>query len=137
MTALALARHSDMFAAGVDYAGVHDWTTLLPYYSAAGANDASASDAWKSSPLASIKGWRSPALVIQADDDHNVPFGQTVQLVEALRKQGTPFELMVIPDEIHDLLKHSSWLKYFHAQTEFFDQHLGVSASGAQAGTKR
>lgn len=129
MTALALARNSDMFAAGVDYAGVHDWTTLLPYYSAAGSSTGPADAAWKSSPLASVKDWRSPVLVIQADDDRNVPFSQTVQLVEALRKQGVPFELIVIPDEIHDLLKHSSWLEYFHAQTDFFKRHLCAPTS--------
>ena len=27
LTALALARNSDLFAAGVDFHGVHDWTT--------------------------------------------------------------------------------------------------------------
>ncbi|HEY7234291.1 MAG TPA: prolyl oligopeptidase family serine peptidase, partial [Gemmatimonadaceae bacterium] len=41
MTALALARTSDVFAAGVDYAGVHDWSGLLKVYAAAGAKAAS------------------------------------------------------------------------------------------------
>lgn len=137
MTALALARHSDMFAAGADYAGVHDWTTLLPFYAAAGARSETADAAWNASPLASIKEWKSPVLVIQADDDHNVPFGQTVQLVQALRKQGVPYDLITIPDEIHDLLLHRSWLMYFHAQTDFLDRHLGVSAATARTGKTR
>src|SRR5690348_6154005 len=82
LTALALARASDTFAAGVDYAGVHDWNGLLKVYAAAGAQSASDSLAWASSPLSSIKDWHSPVLVIQADDDHNVPFDQTVQLTK-------------------------------------------------------
>jgi dipeptidyl aminopeptidase/acylaminoacyl peptidase len=77
-----------------------------------------------SSPLSSIKRWRSPVLVIQADDDHNVPFNQTVQLVTALREQKVPHELIVVPNEIHDLLLHRSWLTYFHAQSDFLDKHL-------------
>src|SRR5215471_20446171 len=106
MTALALARASDIFAAGVDYAGVHDWSGLLKVYASAGAKSASDSLAWASSPLSSITRWRSPVLVIQADDDHNVPFDQTVLLTKALQEQRVPYELIVIPNEIHDLLLH-------------------------------
>jgi dipeptidyl aminopeptidase/acylaminoacyl peptidase len=124
MTALALARASDVFAAGVDYAGVHDWGTLLKVYAAAGAQAASDSLSWASSPLSSIKRWRSPVLVVQADDDRNVPFDQTVLLAKALREQKVPHELIVIPNEIHDLLLHRSWLSYFHAQSDFLDKHL-------------
>jgi dipeptidyl aminopeptidase/acylaminoacyl peptidase len=124
MTALALARGSDIFAAGVDYAGVHDWNGLLKVYASAGAQSASDSLAWASSPLSSIKNWRSPVLVIQADDDHNVPFNQTVLLMTALRQQHVPNELIVIPNEIHDLLLHRSWLTYFQAQSDFLDKHL-------------
>ncbi|HKW08837.1 MAG TPA: prolyl oligopeptidase family serine peptidase, partial [Gemmatimonadaceae bacterium] len=124
MTALALARASDVFAAGVDYAGVHDWSGLLKIYASAGAQSASDSLAWTSSPLSSIKRWHSPVLVIQADDDHNVPFDQTVLLTKALREQKIPHELIVIPNEIHDLLLHRSWLTYFHAQSDFLDKYL-------------
>ena len=124
MTALALARASDVFAAGVDYAGVHDWSGLLKVYAAAGAQSASDSLALASSPMSSIKHWRSPVLVIQADDDHNVPFDQTVLLTRALREQRVPYELIVIPNEIHDLLLHRSWLTYFHAQSDFLDKYL-------------
>ena len=124
MTALALARASDTFAAGVDYAGVHDWSGLLKVYAAAGAQAPADSLAWASSPLSSIKKWHSPVLVIQADDDHNVPFDQTVLLTKALREQKVPYELIVIPNEIHDLLLHRSWLTYFHAQADYLDKYL-------------
>ena len=124
MTALALSRASDVFAAGVDYAGVHDWGSLLKLYAAAGAQATSDSLSWASSPLSSIKQWRSPVLVIQADDDHNVPFNQSVLLVKALREQKVPHELIVVPNEIHDLLLHRSWLAYFNAQSEFLDRYL-------------
>src|SRR5499427_9657490 len=30
LTALGLARNSDLFAAGVDFHGVHDWSVFLP-----------------------------------------------------------------------------------------------------------
>jgi dipeptidyl aminopeptidase/acylaminoacyl peptidase len=124
MTALALARGSDIFAAGVDYAGVHDWTGLLKLYAPFGAPAVSDSLALASSPVSSIRKWKSPVLVIQADDDHNVPFNQSVLLVKALREQQVPHELIVIPNEIHDLLLYRSWVRYFDAQAEFLGRHL-------------
>ncbi len=124
MTALALARNSDIFIGGVDYAGVHDWSTLLPFLKAPGAPPEAARVAWESSPLSSMKTWRSPVLVIQGDDDRNVEFSQSVQLIESLRKQGVEFEQIVIPDEVHGLILYRNLLTFFEATDDFFDRHL-------------
>ena len=43
--------------------------------------------AFDSSPDAAVATWKSPVLLIQGDDDRNVPFGQTVDLVQRLREQ--------------------------------------------------
>jgi len=128
LTALALARASDLFAAGVDISGVHNWNFEIPdwvpsYY--AQRQPATERVAFESSPLAYVKTWRSPVLLIQGDDDRTVPFKEMVHLVEALRKQGVPFQQMVFPDEIHDFLLHSTWLRSYHAASDFFDRHLG------------
>jgi len=127
LTALGLARASDMFAAGVDVHGVHDWNTeipnFLPSYKPNERSD-SARLAWESSPLSSVSTWRSPVLLIQGDDDRNVPFSETVDLAEALRKQGVSFEQLVFPDEIHDFLLHRTWLAAYHAASDFFDRHF-------------
>jgi dipeptidyl aminopeptidase/acylaminoacyl peptidase len=127
LTALGLARSSDLFAAGVDMHGVHDWNTEIPTfassYKAADRPDA-ARVAWESSPLSSVSTWRSPVLLIQGDDDRNVPFAEMVDLAEALRKQGVEFEQLVFPDEIHDFLLHRTWLAAYHATIEFFDKHF-------------
>ncbi len=124
LTALALARASNTFATGVDYAGVHSWSAVLKVYAGAGVQTATDSIAWASSPLSSIDQWHSPVLVIQADDDHNVPFDQTVMLMRELRSHKISSELIVIPDEVHDLLLHRSWLRYFHAQSDYLDKQL-------------
>jgi dipeptidyl aminopeptidase/acylaminoacyl peptidase len=127
LTALALARASDMFAAGVDLHGVHDWNlelgNWLPAYDPS-ADPQAARTAWLSSPLASVDTWRSPVLLIQGDDDRNVQFSQTVQLAEALRKQKVTVEELVFPDEIHDFLLHRDWLAAYSAASEFFAKHL-------------
>jgi dipeptidyl aminopeptidase/acylaminoacyl peptidase len=124
MTALALARNSDTFAAGVDYAGVHDWSTLLPFLKAPGAPPEAARMAWESSPLSSMKTWRSPVLVVQGDDDRNVEFSQSVQLIESLRKQSIEFEQIVIPDEVHGLILYRNLLTFFEATDDFLGRHL-------------
>jgi dipeptidyl aminopeptidase/acylaminoacyl peptidase len=80
--------------------------------------------------MASIATWRSPVLLIQGDDDRNVPFSQTVSLARALRKQGVPFEELVFPDEIHGFLLHRHWIEAYQAEAEFFQRHLmGSQAS--------
>ena len=127
LTALALARASDLFAAGVDLHGVHDWnlemTNWRPDYNPAD-NPEAARIAWESSPLASVKTWRSPVLLIQGDDDRNVQFSNTVRLAAALRAQGTPFEEHVFPDEIHGFLLHRSWVTAYRLGADFFTRHL-------------
>ncbi|MEP6549291.1 MAG: prolyl oligopeptidase family serine peptidase [Gammaproteobacteria bacterium] len=127
MTALGLSRASDLLAAGVDYAGVSDWSGLMSSNMELSAPDASQEQmrlAFQSSALASMDTWRSPVLLIHADDDRNVPFAQTVDQVRALRRHGIPFEQIVIPDEIHDLLLYRSWIMLFHATDDFFDRKL-------------
>jgi dipeptidyl aminopeptidase/acylaminoacyl peptidase len=127
LTALGLARASDLFACGVDMHGVHDWNLEIPNWRPAynpEANPDVARLAYESSPLASVKTWRSPVLLIQGDDDRNVPFAEMVQLVAALRQQGVEFKQLVFPDEIHDFLRHKTWLAAYHAGSDFFDAHL-------------
>jgi dipeptidyl aminopeptidase/acylaminoacyl peptidase len=127
LTALALARASDLFAAGVDLHGVHDWN--LEVTRTAPARDREKRQAierlaFESSPLASIATWKSPVLLIQGDDDRTVAFAQTVQLVEALRRQRVPFEQLIFPDEIHDFLVHADWLAAYHAADDFLARYL-------------
>lgn len=122
LTAMGLARNSDIFKAGVDYAGVHDWTTALE--GASGVTAEIKKVAYQASPVASMARWKSPVLLIQADDDRNVRFAQTVDLVPLLRQHHVPYELVVMPDETHDLLLWRSWLRNFDATTDFFERTL-------------
>jgi dipeptidyl aminopeptidase/acylaminoacyl peptidase len=130
LTALGLARSSDIFAAGVDMHGVHDWNEELQNWTR--SYDPSHSDyariAWESSPLASVDTWRSPVLLVHGDDDRNVPFSESVALTQALRKQGVQFEQLIFPDEIHDFLLYRSWLAAYTASADFFARRLRENA---------
>jgi dipeptidyl aminopeptidase/acylaminoacyl peptidase len=127
LTALALSRASDLFAVGVDFHGVHDWSEVIHNFAPAydPAKDVSAARiAFESSPMFSVSTWRSPVLLIHGDDDRNVPFHQSVELAESLRKQGVPFEQLIFPDEIHGFLTHRRWLEAYGASAEFLNRHL-------------
>jgi dipeptidyl aminopeptidase/acylaminoacyl peptidase len=130
LTALGLARNSDLFAAGVDFHGVHDWHHWSieqrdgrDYYRLDATPDVLAT-ALASSPISSVSAWRSPVLLIHGDDDRNVAFSETVRLAEALAKQGVEYSDLVFPDEIHDFLRQESWLKAYHATSDFLDRKL-------------
>ena len=134
LTALGLARNSDQFAAGVDMHGVHDWSEFLTHWeNRPGAPDSAEANklAFESSPDASVSHWKSPVLLIHGDDDRNVPFSQTVDLVQRLRENHVAFEEMIFPDEIHDFLLWKSWVKAYSASADFFGRTLKSSAAGS------
>lgn len=122
LTALGLGRNSDLFAAGVDLHGVHDW----PIDNWDGKNIPAELNklAHDSSPVTSVNTWKSPVLFIHGDDDRNVYFTQTVDLVARLRAKGVEIEQLVFPDDVHDFLLHRNWLAAYHAASDFFDRHF-------------
>jgi dipeptidyl aminopeptidase/acylaminoacyl peptidase len=131
LTALALARNSDIFKAGVDLHGVHDWTLLMDAFTGKAASRFEKGDrekamavAWNSSPDAQVGDWKSPVLLIQGDDDRNVPFQQTVDIARRLEERNIPFEELVLPNEIHGFLRHASWLRADEATAEFLSRTL-------------
>jgi dipeptidyl aminopeptidase/acylaminoacyl peptidase len=127
LTAMGLSRNSDVFAAGVDIHGVHDWSeemkTWVADYDPA-TRVSFAATATASSPIHFVEGWKSPVLFIHGDDDRNVPFSQTVNMIEKLRRRHVYLEQLIIPDEIHDFLLHKTWIKGYYAAEDFFGRML-------------
>jgi dipeptidyl aminopeptidase/acylaminoacyl peptidase len=115
LTAQALSRNSDIFAAGVDLAGVHLYGSSLD------PEDVS----YKSSAISAIDKWKSPVLLIHGDDDRNVAFQQTTGLVQLLRQRDVYFELIVFPDDTHETLLHKRWLYAFGRMDTFLKKFLG------------
>jgi dipeptidyl aminopeptidase/acylaminoacyl peptidase len=114
LTALALARNSDLFAAGVDLAGMTSF-------------------------ILDIERWRSPVLVVHGDHDPTVPFGQTMELIRRLKALDRPpiVETLMLPDEQHMYLRHGSWLTVFEAASDFLDRHVGSAPSRERAAERR
>jgi dipeptidyl aminopeptidase/acylaminoacyl peptidase len=130
LTALALSRDSKLFAAGVDIHGVHDWSNFNRNppagtgYESIPDLDSAIHLAFLSSPVASLKSWTSPVLIIHGDDDRNVQFIQSVDLVKRLEKLKLPVETMVIVDDTHHWMKHSNALTVDAAIADFFKRKL-------------
>jgi len=131
MTALALAHDSNLFKVGVDIHGVHDW---IDQYSLRTILEQRAYDrgdvqtmldtAWRSSPASAVSTWRSPVLFISGDDDRNVSFDQTLDLIRRLEERGVYYEALTLPDETHSLLLYSNILKISAATMEFLERFL-------------
>ena len=127
LTAMGLARNSDIFRAGVDLHGVHDWAWRGRDFSPGGGwgiGESLMEQALASSPVASMDTWRSPVLLISGDDDRNVMIGQSIDLKNRLDRQGVYNEVLIFPDEVHGFLRYESWLKAFMATESFFDRFL-------------
>jgi dipeptidyl aminopeptidase/acylaminoacyl peptidase len=131
LTAMALAKNSNIFKAGVDRHGVHDWSEFPEWYGTGAQTRYQDFDrkkflrtAWLSSPDAYISTWRSPVLLIQGDDDRNVRFHQTVDLAERLRDAHVPYQEYVIPNEIHGFLRWHSWYESGDQTAQFLIDHL-------------
>jgi dipeptidyl aminopeptidase/acylaminoacyl peptidase len=133
LTAMGLARNSDIFAAGVDSMGVHDWSTLVTEDEEGSASAPDLQEARKlafaSSAESTLDQWKSPVLLIASDDDRNVPFSQTVTLAEKLRSHNVPFDELIVPDEIHGFMLWKNLILGFQATADFFQKHLGSPKS--------
>jgi dipeptidyl aminopeptidase/acylaminoacyl peptidase len=127
LTAQALARNSDVFAAGVDMAGVHLWGSTLD------TTDVS----YRASAISAIDGWKSPVLLWHGDDDRNVQFSQTTGLVQLLRAHHVPFELMVNTDDTHETLLYSRWLATYARIQDFLRRNLRERKATASASDQR
>jgi dipeptidyl aminopeptidase/acylaminoacyl peptidase len=125
LTSQALARNSDIFVAGADLAGVHLYGNSLD----------STSLSYESSAISAIDKWKSPVFLEQGDDDRNVDFAQMVGLVQLLRAHGVYYELMVIPDDVHESLIHARWLAIFEKMGDFLHRFVWDRGTGSGQAT--
>jgi dipeptidyl aminopeptidase/acylaminoacyl peptidase len=122
MTSLALASAPQFFAAGADYAGISNWLKMPGVYTP--YDEAANRIAFESSPMAHIASWRAPVLLMHSDADPAVPFEQTTDLATALRNKGIKVDYLMLPNEVHFLLRHESWNVIFSATRDYFDRQM-------------
>jgi len=127
LTALGLARNSDLFAVGFDLHGVHHYGEDAAAARAQGIGDSALAWIRRNSPAWDVERWRSPVLLVHGDDDRNVRFQQTTDLAVRLRRLGVRVEELVFPDDVHGFLRHANWVAAYEAGERFFGRVLGAA----------
>ena len=133
MTLMALGKHPDEFAAGVQSYGILDWNTMWE------SSDARQRERQRvlvgdpatdqplyaaQSPITFIKKVKSPLLSLQGENDIRVPRGQAQQVADSLKANGTVSETIFYPDEGHGFTKREHVYDALIRTIEWFDRYL-------------
>jgi dipeptidyl aminopeptidase/acylaminoacyl peptidase len=141
-TLIAMTDQPKLFRAGVDVAGVVDY---VMYYSDPYHGDWTASrigtpeqhpDVYaNASPISHIDRLERPLLVLHGTADVNVPFLESVWLMdEALKKhKGDLVSFMIYPGEFHYFSREHVLRDAWHRVDTFFDTYLRAPALGTPA----
>jgi dipeptidyl aminopeptidase/acylaminoacyl peptidase len=125
LTALGLARNSDVFKVGADFAGVHDWPSSFDHdYGKQIGTPEQRKIAHMSTAEGYLDTWKSPVFIEQGDDDRNVPFSQSVDLATKLRSRGVTVQTQVFPDEAHENLVWAHLVEQYTAAEAFLAKYL-------------
>jgi len=79
------------------------------------------------SPLAVVGQVRTPTLVLHAELDYRCPIEQATRYYSALKRQGTPAEMLIFPGEDHELTRSGAprhRVQRFDAVLEWWARHL-------------
>jgi dipeptidyl aminopeptidase/acylaminoacyl peptidase len=82
---------------------------------------------WAASPVRTAEKITTPTLVLHSLEDHRCPPEQAYQLFSILRRNGVTSEMLLFPDEGHELSRSGSprhRLQRFEAVLEWHDRHL-------------
>ncbi len=125
MTLMLLAKSTDAYACGVSGAPVTDWELYDTHYTERYMDHPvpNAQGYKQSSVFSHLNGLIEPLLLIHGMADDNVLFLNSTQLMAALQKQGTPFELMTYPGAKHGL-RGADALHRYRLSENFFARCL-------------
>jgi dipeptidyl aminopeptidase/acylaminoacyl peptidase len=100
-----------------DYFGGQPWEILDTYR--------------KHSPMFNVKGVTTPTLIQHGEADDRVPVSQGYEFYNALRSQGVPVRMLVMPRQPHGPNEPKMILKVMQTNLEWFDKHLGPRGTAA------
>ena len=79
----------------------------------------------KHSAMFNIKGVTTPTLIEQGDADVRVPISQGYELYNALKQQGVPTRMLVLPRQPHGPTEPRMQLAAMQANLDWFEKYLG------------
>jgi dipeptidyl aminopeptidase/acylaminoacyl peptidase len=126
MVLQSLVVDATLFNCAIDVAGVGDWYTYnVGVSSRLGGNPSSNPELWdRSSPVRHLDKLSRPLLILQGTADINVPFWETLKVVDTLEKLHKPFDLMIYPGEPHWFRRSYVLEDAWRRSEAFFDMHL-------------
>jgi dipeptidyl aminopeptidase/acylaminoacyl peptidase len=133
MVLSALARYPDLWAAGVEIAGIANFVTFLektaPWRRKLreleyGSLEHDREFLEQISPIHQVHRISTPLFVIHGANDSRVPISEAEQMVTALRERGVPVEYQRFADEGHGLVKRANRLVAYPAIASFLDKYV-------------
>jgi dipeptidyl aminopeptidase/acylaminoacyl peptidase len=107
----------------VSFTGTADIPGFLPdYFGGQPWDDATLYRA--RSPVFQAKGVTTPTLVQHGEADVRVPVSQGYEFYNAVKQQGTPAEMLVLPRQPHGPTEPRMILKIMQTNLDWFEKHL-------------
>jgi dipeptidyl-peptidase-4 len=105
MTCMSLLRYPDVYSVGVAASSVTDWRSYDSIYTERYMRlPAQNKDGYeKGSAMAYAKNLKGKLLLVHGTIDNNVHIGNSIQLIDALQKEGRDFDVMVYPENRHGI----------------------------------
>ena len=131
MTLQAVVTTPTLFRCAIDVAGVGDWATW---------NSGAYTVGRLGTPVTNPEGYETsaavkhlsklerPLMILQGTNDTNVPFWETLTVIDTLVKLGKPFDMAIYPGEIHFFRRAYVLRDAWRRSEEFFDKYLSESA---------
>ena len=137
MSLAGIIQYPNEFKIGVDMFGVANWLRTLksipPYwesfrkalYHEMGDPYSADSVRLKNiSPLFNTEKIKTPLLVLQGSNDPRVLQAESDEIVAGAKKNGTPVEYVLFPDEGHGFIKKENQMKAAETTLKFLDKYL-------------
>jgi dipeptidyl aminopeptidase/acylaminoacyl peptidase len=129
MTLQSMVTDPTLFRCAIDVAGVGDWETwttggmILGRLGETPVTDPALYD--RSAPVKHLDKLARPLLILQGTNDANVPFWETLKVIDTLEKLGKPFDMAIYPGEIH-FFRRAYVLRDAWKRTDAFFDHCLV-----------
>jgi len=101
-----------------DYMGAEFWDNLDIYR--------------QHSAMFNIKGVSTPSLIQHCEGDLRVPISQGYEIYNALKRQGVPVRMLVMPRQAHGPTEPKMLLKVMQTNVEWFDKMIGNGTAASR-----
>jgi dipeptidyl aminopeptidase/acylaminoacyl peptidase len=123
----AVVTTPDLFRCAIDVAGVVDWSMGSPpgYTTPRMGSPMSQPAVFEQAKVIDhMDKLKTPLMIFHGTNDLNVPFYESLNLVDRLGKLGKSFDIAIFPGEIHYFRREWVLKDAWRRAEEFFDRHL-------------